>query len=256
MIKFKTTAVCLCLLMIVAPCSVRAQDSGISGINVDEDFDVDPEYDDYEEFEVRDPYEKYNRWMFNINDKIYRRVFTPLSKFYDFMIPNKVQGSLNNFFRFINTPKRLFNNMFQKKFKASVIEFERLMINATVGLGGFFDPADRVFNLVQQSEDFGQTLGHYGVDGGPYIIWPIVGPSNRRDTIGFIGDTAFDVLFWLGIYDVEPEDVFLGIGIDKRVNNYSYNVRKNYERITESAVDPYIALQHAYLKNREKNIKE
>jgi len=246
----------LAFLIFVAPCTVQAQDAGISGILMDDDFDVDDDYDDYEEYLVNDPYEKYNRWMFNINDKIYRKVFTPLSKVYDFVVPNKIQGLLNNVFRFASTPKRFFNNLFQKKYKLSFIEFERLIINATVGIGGLFDPADKVFGLEQHTEDFGQTLGHYGIESGPYIIWPIIGPSTRRENIGFIGDTAFSPFFWFGIYDVEPEDAFTAFTITKRVNNYPYNVRSNYERITESAIDPYIALQHAFLEHREMNIKK
>jgi len=182
--------------------------------------------------------------------------FSPLAKGYNFLIPTRVQRSLNNVFRFVSTPKRFFNNLFQKKFKSSWIEFERLLINATIGLGGLFDPADHFFHLEQQTEDFGQTLGYYDIEPGPYIIWPIIGPSTRRDTFGLAGDTAFNVFFWFSIYDVEPDDVFQALQIEKRVNNYSYNVRSNYERITESAIDPYIALQHAYIQNREKMIKD
>jgi phospholipid-binding lipoprotein MlaA len=242
----------------ILPHPLRAQDGGISDMSFgnNDDFTVDDDWDAYEEQAVYDPYEKYNRAMFNFNSKVYRHLFTPLAKGYDFLVPKKIQGSFNNVVRFAGTPKRFFNSLFQKKFKSSFIEFRRLVINASVGIGGLFDPADRVFGLSQQTEDFGQTLGHYGVDAGPYIIWPIVGPSTRRDAIGLIGDTAFDVFFWFGIYDVESQTAFRAFGAVKRVNNYSYNVRKNYERITDSAIDPYIALQHAYIQNREKDIRE
>lgn len=240
-----------------------AQDGAISNLSFepdfespDDDFSIDDEWDEYQDFTVSDPYEKYNRKMFNFNDKIYRHVFSPLSKGFDFLFPKRVQRSFNNVVRFAGTPKRFFNNLFQKKFKSSFIEFERLLINATIGLGGLFDPADHFFHLTQQTEDFGQTLGFYGSDPGPYIIWPIIGPSTRRDAIGLMGDTAFSVLFWFSIYDVQPEDAFRAFSVTKRVNNYSYNVRSNYERITESAIDPYIALQHAYIQNRAKMIKE
>lgn len=236
-----------------------AQDGAISDIPFDnsgDDFGVDDDWDVYEEFIVKDPYEKYNRKMFNFNDKVYRRVFAPLSKGYDFLIPQKVQGSFNNFIRFVTTPKRFFNNLFQKKFKSSFIEFERLLINATIGIGGLFDPATRFFGLNQQTEDFGQTLGFYGVGAGSYIIWPIVGPSTSRDAFGLGVDTVFNVFQWLSFYDVDPENAFTAIRTVKRVNNYSYNVRGNYERITDIAIDPYIALQHAYIKNRERNIKK
>jgi len=242
----------------ISPHSSWAQDGGISNLTYDpnDDFGIDDEWDEYEDYFVSDPYEKYNRTMFNINDKIYRYVFSPLAIGYDFLIPSRIQRSLNNVFRFASTPKRFFNNLFQKKFKYSFIEFERLLINASIGLGGLFDPADYFFHLEQHTEDFGQTLGYYGVEPGPYIIWPIIGPSTRRDAYGLTGDTAFSPFFWFSIYDVEPEDVFLAFSAAKRANNYTYNVRSNYNRITESAIDPYIALQHAYIQNREKMIKD
>lgn len=242
----------------ILPNSLHAQDGGMSSLtlDLDDNFGIDDEWDEYEDYSVSDPYEKYNRKMFSINDKIYRHVFSPLAKGYNFIFPRKVQRSFNNIARFTSTPKRFFNNLFQKKFKSSFIEFERLLINATVGIGGLFDPADHFFHLQQQSEDFGQTLGYYGVEAGPYIIWPIVGPSTRRDAIGLTGDTAFSVFFWFSIYDVDPEDAFRAFSATKRVNNYTYNVRSNYERITQSAIDPYIALQHAYIQNRAKAIRE
>ena len=235
-----------------------AQDGGISSLTYDpdDDFDIDDEWDEYEDYSISDPYEKYNRTMFHINDKVYRYIFSPLASGYNFLIPTRVQRSLNNVARFASTPKRFFNNLFQKKFKSSFIEFERLLINASLGLGGLFDPADHFFHLHQQTEDFGQTLGYYSVDPGSYIIWPIIGPSTRRDVFGFIGDTAFNPFFWFSIYNVDSEDAFRAFTIAKRVNNYTYNIRTNYERITESAIDPYIALQHAYIQNREKMIKE
>lgn len=242
----------------LCPTGALAQDGAISNLtyDADDDFDIDDEWDEYDDIYIEDPYENYNRKMFRINDKIYRSVFTPLAKGYDFIIPNRVQRCFNNVFRLAGTPKRFFNNLFQKKYKSSFIEFERLLINSSLGIGGLFDPANHFFNLEQQTEDFGQTLGHYGFDQGPYIIWPIVGPSTRRDALGFAGDTAFSPFFWFGIYDVEPEDVFRGMSMTKRVNNYTYNVRSNYERITESAIDPYIALQHAFIQNRIKLIEE
>lgn len=249
----------------VFPYTALAQDGAISSISFDnvdsefdtvDNFDIDDDWDEYEELLVKDPYEKYNRIMFTINNKIYKFVFSPLSKGYDFLIPKKVQGSLNNVIRLTSTPKRFFNNLFQKKPKMAFIELERLLINASLGLGGIFDPAKGIFHLEQHSEDFGQTLGSYGVGAGSYIIWPIVGPSTSRDAVGLAIDTAFSPFLWFGIYDVESQDAFKIFGITKRVNNYSYNVRDSYNRITESAIDPYIALQNAYIQNRQKRIAE
>jgi len=237
-----------------------AQEVGLGKITAgdqSDDFKLDEEWDINDELPaIEDPYEKYNRFMFNVNDKIYKRVFVPLSNIYDFLVPKKVQGCISNFIRFAATPKRFFNNLFQKKPKSAFIEFERLLINSSIGIGGIFDPAKGIFGLEQQTEDFGQTLGYYGVEEGPYFIWPIIGPSTRREIIGTIGDFPFNPLQWFAVYDVEPEDFFRGFRIIKRVNNYSYGVRDLYDRITEAAIDPYIAVQQAFIQNRNKQIAE
>jgi len=135
--------------IIITPPLLLAQDGGISNLiyDPDDDFDIEDEWDEYEDYTINDPYENYNRKMFNINDKIYRYVFSPLAIGYDFLFPKRIQRSLNNVFKFSGTPKRFFNNLFQKKYKSSFIEFERLLINASLGIGGLFDPADHFFHL-------------------------------------------------------------------------------------------------------------
>ena len=249
----------LCLSICIFPGFSFAQDIEFSGIAFEDegDFKLDDEWDiDEEPLVVYDPYEKYNRFMFNANDKLYRFIFVPLSRGYDFLVPRKVQGSANNFIRFASTPKRFFNNLFQNKPKSAIVEFGRLLVNATMGIGGLFDPAERVFGLKQQSEDFGQTLGYYGVDAGPYIIWPIIGPSTRREVIGLGVDRLLNPFTWFSIYDVDPENAFTAIQGVKKVNNYTYSVRDSYGRVVGSAIDPYIALQNAFIQNRNKQIAE
>ncbi len=232
--------------------SIGSEDYKAEELKLDDDSDV------YKETAppVKDPFEKYNRFMFNVNDKIYKHLLNPIAKTYDFFIPKKVQGSLNNFIGLISTPVRFFNNLFQKKFRSARIEAERLLINSTLGIGGLFDPADRVFKLKQQTEDFGQTLGVYGVKSGPYIVWPIIGPSTLRDSFGTIVDMAFDPLTWLGIYDVEPEDGFVAIRGVRKINNYAYTLRGAYKRITDTAIDSYMSVQYTYIQYRNKKIKE
>jgi len=235
-----------------------AQEGGISGINANGlELDDDDNYL-YEKFEplVKDPYEKYNRWMFRVNDKIYRKVFSPLAKGYDFLIPKRIQKCINNVARWAATPKRFVNNLLQRKVKSATIEVGRLAINSTIGIGGLFDAADHFFKLEQQTEDFGQTLGFYGIGSGPYIMWPIIGPSTARDGVGFAGDHWLSPSVWLNIYDVEPDDGYNAFGYVKRVNNYPYNIKGAYNKITEGAIDPYIALQNAYIQNRNKRIAE
>jgi len=205
---------------------------------------------------VNDSFESYNRFMFKFNDKVYSYALNPISTVYGLFFPKPIQKSVNNFFSNISMPIRFFNNVFQTKFESASTELGRFLINSTIGLGGLFDPAESTFNLEQHTEDFGQTLGYYGMGSGSYIVWPILGSSNCRDSIGYIVDAAFNPLTWLSIEHVEPDEVFTGLHGLNYTNNYSYNVRDNYENIIEGAIDPYISIRHAYTQNRKKKIEE
>ena len=247
---------CALLVSVLWSPALFAQDS-TTGIGFMADKDTDWAEDEEYTLEVKDPYEKWNRKVFNFNHKVYKYVFTPFSKGYDFIVPKKLQGGFNNVFTNLGMPARFFNNAFQGKFKRASTEFTRFMINTTAGIGGLFNPGEYVLKASIYDEDFGQTLAHHGFSEGSFFMWPIVGPSNRRDTIGTIIDMAFDPLFWFGTLDVVlDEGALFGISTGKRVNNYTYNIRDNYDNLMESAIDPYIALQHAYINNRNKNIKE
>jgi len=222
----------------------------LSSYDEDESFEID------ETIQIYDPWEKYNRGMFKFNDKVFNGVLEPFSKGYDFVVPQKVQGSIDKFFLNIRTPGRLINCILQGKFQGAATELGRLLINTTVGVGGLFDPAESSFGLEMQDEDFGQTLGAWGMEKGRYIVWPIVGPSSTRDTLGFAGDLALNPLFWLGVLDVDPKDAWFPIGAFGQVNTFSYRTRDNYKSIRRSALDPYTSIQHAYIENRKKRIDE
>jgi phospholipid-binding lipoprotein MlaA len=255
----KSFKMILCLLVtcgfllsfLTPPCSA-VDTSGIGFISEDDDWD-----DEVSTPQVHDPYEKMNRKMFNFNHKLYKKVFVPISKGYDFIFPKKIQKGINNLFTNIRMPVRLCNNLFQGKFKNAGKEFGRFLVNTTAGIGGLFNPAEAAFDWKVYDEDFGQTLGHYDVGEGPYFVWPIIGPSNARDTVGTILDTAFNPLFWFSALDVVMDiDVVRTLEMEQRINNYSYNIRENYDSLTDNAIDPYIALQHAYVNNRSKKINE
>ncbi|MBU4560725.1 VacJ family lipoprotein [bacterium] len=216
----------------------------------DQDFDIEETPD------INDPYESYNRVIFKFNNTVYHYILNPVSQGYDFLLPKKVQSSIDKLFSNAKMPIRFFNNLFQGKFETASTEMGRFLINSTIGLGGLFDPARSVFNLEIHTEDFGQTLGYHGMGSGNYIVWPILGPSNGRDSIGFIVDIAFDPLTWLSILPVEPDEVFSGINGVRYVNGYSYNVRDNYEDIIKLAIDPYISMRHAYTWSRRKKVEE
>lgn len=226
-------------------------------INEDEEF-ADEEFEDIDvELEtvfVKDPLRRYNRAIFGFNDKLYFYVMKPMYKGYNKVVPEKARLSVRKFFSNIRMPVRFFNCLFQGKFKGAGTELARLVINTTVGVGGLFDPAKSQFNLEKQDEDFGQTLGKHGMGSNYYIQWPFLGPSNARDTIGFVGDVALDPLTLLTFF-VSP---YASIGAKSydTFNEVSIDRGEAYENIVEPAIDPYIAVQDAYTQNRVKKIKE
>lgn len=215
----------------------------------DEDIDVE-----FKTVFTNDPIQPYNRAIFTFNDKLYHYGFKPVCKGYNAILPEPARRSVANFFTNLKMPKRLVNCLLQGKLKGAGTEALRFLINSTIGVAGFFDPAEKHFNLKLQDEDFGQTLGHYHTGQGSYIVWPFIGPSNIRDTFGFIGDMLLDPLFWVTF--VTPPFTTTGISAYDTVNNVSMDKGDVYEALTEAAIDPYIALQDAYIHHRIKQINE
>jgi phospholipid-binding lipoprotein MlaA len=139
--------------------------------------------------EVSDSIEGFNRGVYRFNYYFDEYLFLPVVRTYEFILPDYVEDRVSNAIDNINEFGNLTNNLFQLKFKAVGITLGRLIINTSVGVAGLWDPAGS-WGLVRQTEDFGQTLAHYGVGNGSYIVLPILGPSNVRDTVGFAADTA------------------------------------------------------------------
>lgn len=201
---------------------------------------------------IRDPAESFNRITFYINDKLYFRIVRPVAVGYGFVVPEKARVGVRRFFTNLGMPMRFVNDILQFKFRFAGIELGRFVINTTVGVAGFTDPAEKWFRLHRHDEDFGQTLGFYGLGPGVYINWPFFGPSSIRDTVGMAGDLLLNPLAYF-----LPDDRIIPIGIDmySRVNDASLNVGI-YEQIKKDALDPYIFIKDAYHQHRESVIRE
>jgi phospholipid-binding lipoprotein MlaA len=139
--------------------------------------------------EVSDPMTSVNKGLYRFNYNFDRFLFLPVVNTYEFILPNYVEKRVSNFMDNIGEFYNFTNGALQLKPKSAGITLSRFLINSTVGIAGLWDPATH-WGLQRQDEDFGQTLGHYGVGNGPYIVLPILGPSNLRDTTGLIADTA------------------------------------------------------------------
>jgi phospholipid-binding lipoprotein MlaA len=145
-----------------------------------------------------DPLEGFNRRMYRFNYQFDRFVFLPIVKAYSFILPDFAEKGVSNFFNNVREIKNFYNSVLQFQGKSSVDTVARFGINTTIGILGVWDPATRM-GIQRHPEDFGQTLGYWGVGKGPFIVLPLFGPSNLRDTGGLVVDRiAMDAI----IYDV------------------------------------------------------
>lgn len=134
-----------------------------------------------------DPLEGFNRGMYRFNAWFDETIFLPVVGAYDFLVPDVAKAGVHNFLKNVDDLENLINSMLQFKGKASAHTAGRLAVNTTVGLLGLWDPATEM-GLQRHDEDFGQTLGHYGIGPGPFLVLPILGPSSLRDTVGIVAD--------------------------------------------------------------------
>ena len=216
------------------------------------DEDLDFLYEEAEAGVVRiaDPIEPLNRVMFHFNDKLYFWVLKPVARGYRYLIPGPVRAGVKNFFRNLTTPVRLTNCILQGKFRSAGKEFVRFLMNSTAGMLGFGNPAQLYPQLSTKDEDLGQTFGSYGIGNGFFIVWPFLGPSTIRDSVGMIGDRFLNPITY-----VQPTEASIEIMAYEKVNDISFRIG-DYETLKEASLDPYSAIRDAYIQNRNKNVEE
>jgi len=199
---------------------------------------------------IADPFEFLNRSMFNLNDALYFYVAKPVARAYSFFVPEWGRIRVRNVFKNAAMPIRFVNSLLQFKFHAAAKEVGRFIVNTTAGIGGMFDILKDNPNAQASEEDLGQTLGHYGIGNGFYIVWPVLGPSSLRDSIGLAGDYFLDPVSY-----ITPTIDSMAIRSVDRVNDISLRIGE-YEDLKESALDPYVSFRDAYLQYRSKKVKE
>jgi phospholipid-binding lipoprotein MlaA len=196
-----------------------------------------------------DPWESMNRSIFNFNEGVDAWVLEPVATGWDKVVPEPVQTSIGNFFDHLALPTRFANDLLQAKFYEGGETFFRAIINTTMGLGGLFDPATH-FTVHKSDEDFGQTLGAWSVPAGPYLVLPLLGASNPRDTAGIVVDRSFGVVgFFVPIYVSVPAG-----GVDV-VNDRAAKLEEiAAERA--SAFDFYSFVRNAAVSYRENQVSD
>ena len=200
--------------------------------------------------EDNDPWERFNEKVFEFNRQADRFVLKPVAKAYTWIVPEPFQVLIENGFDNISFVPRMVNSLLQGKWGGATRELSRFMINSTAGIGGLFDAA-KYWGIEKSREDFGQTLGVWGVSPGPYLVVPFLPPMTVRDGIGrgvdsFMNPLSYVIPFlWVGI----------SLKLGEIVNDRALNLDL-FQGFEESVVDLYSAVRHGYLRRREQLIKE
>ena len=210
--------------------------------------------DEQEEFPeikpVADPLEPWNRLMFFLNDRLYFALVRPIAQGYAFVVPEWGRIRVRNIFENLGTPVRFISSLLQGKMNGAGNELLRFLLNTSIGVGGMFDVADNNFKIKGSDEDLGQTLGHYGIGEGFFIVWPLLGASNARDSFGLAGGYFLDPVSY-----ITPLEASLAVRSYGYENDASLRVGE-YEDLKEAAVDPYVSLKDAYTEYRRHKVKE
>jgi len=189
-----------------------------------------------------DPWESWNRGVYKFNDALDRAVAKPVARTYVRVVPQPVRTGVTNIFANLNTPTVLINDALQGKFLAAANDLGRFLLNTTVGVGGVLDPATAA-GLDRNDEDFGQTLGHWGVHAGPFIELPILGPSDLRDAPGRLVDTYTNPRQYIK-NDWIKYGLYLPDFIDRRA------ALLPLDDTLKNTFDPYAFVRDAYLARR------
>lgn len=190
-----------------------------------------------------DPLEPFNRFVFKVNDAVDEAVFKPVAKGYVAVLPKPVRNSVTNFFSNIGDVFIGVNNLLQGKPEDAASDLCRIIANTTFGVLGIFDVAT-YFGHEKHDEDFGQTLGKWGLGGGPYIVLPFFGPRTIRDSAGLVADLAVDPVN--NINHVSTRNSAVGVRfVDARANLLDVG-----DLLDEAALDRYVFVRNAYLQRR------
>jgi phospholipid-binding lipoprotein MlaA len=195
--------------------------------------------------EVNDPLEKVNRTFFNINEKVDEVALKPIALTYS-KTPDPIKNGITNFFRNLKEIDNTLNQVLQGKPKYAVNDLSRFLINSTLGIGGFLDPASSM-GLERHDEDFGQTLGLWGVSPGPYLMVPFLGPSSTRDLLSRPISSFLEVTFHMDDSNV-------------RLSLSALDAIETRERLLEVesllSGDKYNFVRDSYSQSREYEIKD
>lgn len=211
----------------------------------DDDFFI---FEEDESTQIADPFESINRATFALNDSLYRGVLKPVAVGFR-VVPEPARIGLSNFFTNLGTPISAINALLQLDLPNAGSEAARFVINSTVGILGFFDPATDM-GIEQDREDLGQTLARYGVGNGFYLVIPFYGYSSLRDGLGTLGNAAINP-----VYNPLSLGEILALTVAEAETTLSLD-EDTYEALYDASIDPYIFFRTSYIQNRAGRVEE
>jgi phospholipid-binding lipoprotein MlaA len=194
-----------------------------------------------------DPLEPVNRVVFNVNDTLDKFIVRPTSVVYKAVMPEFAERGVRNFFSNLGEVRNVVHNTLQGKMDGTARSTGRFIINTTVGIGGLFDVASKI-GIEQSREDLGQTLGAWGINSGPYLVLPIVGPSSLRDGLSVVADPFLSPMTYMPLETPERIGVGAVSGLQTRADLLSAEGLLNG--------DTYVLYREAYLQKREFDVND
>lgn len=191
----------------------------------------------------RDPWQRVNRGVYKFNDAVDTAVVAPVARTYVRVVPQLVRTGITNFFNNLTSPDTIVNALLQGQLKPFARDTGRFVVNSTIGIGGLFDPATSM-GLTLDARDFGQTFGKWGIPSGPYVVLPLLGPSDVRDAIGRVPDEYADPRHYI-------RNPYWDYGL---LLLYDVKARADLLPLTDMAkktFDPYAFERNAYLQHRD-----
>lgn len=199
---------------------------------------------------VYDPIEPLNRGIYAFNYQFDRYIFLPLVDAYDFVTPEYVQSRFTNFFTNLGEISTFTNALFQLRLDVASTTFLRFLVNSTLGVAGLYDPMT-VLGAPRHTEDFGQTLAYWGTPDGPYVVLPLLGPSNARDTVGVVADSVI----FNGLIPTEVSDALAWKLLRWGLQPIEFRHRTPFRYFQSGTPFEYDLVRYLYTKKREIEVR-
>lgn len=192
-----------------------------------------------------DPWRETNEKIFRLNEGVDKKLLEPVAEGYDAVAPGLFQIMIGNFFENLTVPRTFLNDVLQGKPLAATQDLGRLTINTIAGVAGFVDVASEM-GVPKNEEDFGQTLGRWGAGPGNYVVLPLAGPNNVRDTLASPVDIATNPTTWVNVF---------GLSVVRVVNSRAQYLEE-IDQARQDAVDYYVFVRDAFLSSRENAVRD